>query len=195
MAKNEKKQKRRLSPVEKATNAIFTIIVVGVLALAIYAVTPKLKAGYQKMQEEKAQEQQMQDAMNAPQEPITVAVASEQMQVSVDEFKAEFGLGDDVTAETSIDEIFTDEFVDTLPLGKFAKMSIGIVKEDGTKYTDEEAFAKMDEYYQFEDSVTEATTYGEVKEYMEQKDAEIAEAVQEAPVETPVEGEVPAENE
>lgn len=203
MAKNEKKQKRRLSPVEKATNVVLTLVVLGILALAVYAVTPKLKAGYQRMQEEKAQEQQMQEAMNAPQEPITVAVAAEQMQVSVDEFKAEFGLGDDVTAESDVDAIFTEEFVNGLSLGKFAKMNIGIVKEDGTKYTDEEAFAMFDEFYQFEDSVTPETTYGEVKDYMAQKDAEMQEAMQQAPAdgeaqtegEVPAEGEAPAENE
>lgn len=177
MAKNEKKQKRRLSPAEKATNVVLAIVVIAVLALAAWAVTPKVKEGYKRIQEEKAQEQQMQEELNAP---MTVSKAAESMGVSVDDFKAEFGLGDDVTAESEVDAIFTDEFVDTLPLGKFAKMMLGMVKEDGTALSDEEAFATLDEYYQFEDSVTAETKYSDAKDYMKEYDDKMQAAQEEA---------------
>ena len=200
MAKNEKKQKRRLSPVEKATNVVLTLVVLGILALAVYAVTPTLKAGYQSMQEEKAQEQQMQEAMNAP---YTVAMAAEEEGISVDDFKTAFGLGDDITAESDVNAIFTEEFINSLSLGKLGKLFSGITKEDGTLKTDEEAFAILDASHQFEDSVTAETTYAEVKDYMAQKDAEMQEAMQQAPAdgeaqtegEVQAEGEAPAENE
>lgn len=204
MAKNEKKQKRRLSPVEKATNVVLTLVVLGILALAVYAVTPKLKAGYQRMQEEKAQEQQMQEAMNAP-DPTTIAGIAEYSGMSVDEFKAEFGLGEDVTGESLTEEIlFNDEFIDSLSLAKFSKLNTiiqsvyqGMELTEGIG-TDEEAFAKLDEFYQFEDSVTAETTYAEVKDYMAQKDAEMqapADGEAQTEGEAQAEGEALAENE
>lgn len=178
MAKNEKKQKRRLGPAEKALNALLVLVVIAVLALAVWAVAPKMKSGYKNRQAEQAQEQSQTTGKST-----TLADIAESYEVSADEFKAEFGLGEEVTEDTDLTEVFTEDYIKALPLGKYCKlMFAGLVNEDGTKITDDEAFEQLNEVYEFEETVTAQTVFSEVEEYMNKKSEEL-QAVQEAAAE------------
>lgn len=189
MAKNEKKQKRRLGPAEKAINALLVFVVIAALALAVWAVAPKMKSGYNRYNEEKALEQ-----AQTTESPSTLAEVAETYKVSADDFKVEFGLGEDVTNDTNLDDVFTEDYIKALPLGKYCKlMFVGMVNEDGTRITDEEAFEQLNAVYTFDESVTAQTPFSEVEEYMMQK-AEELQAAQAAAAEAEAAAESTEEN-
>ncbi len=199
---DKKKEKKTLTPADKAINAVIAVVIVAVLALAVWAVAPKVKEGWKNVN---------------PIDTTKISGMAKNIGMTVDEFKAEFGLPEDITGKSATADVFTQEFVNTLPLSKYAKLiqtdftalveQMGIagkVTED-TTYGEaelliplsvmaggEEGFAQMKEYYGFEEGVTADTTYGEVKDFMATVDAQKAAEVAQA--ETPAENEeVPAE--
>lgn len=184
------KQKRKLSPAEKAVNVILVVVVVLVLGLSVWAVGPKVWNGVKSM-------------LPQPPAPDTSVVSgmAESLEMTVDEFKAEYGLKDDVTGETLMSDV-----VGTLTLKNYAKLNeyedyasfveeLGIadkVTEEtlwseaepiipfGNYIGGEEAFNQIKTAYSLDDSITMDTAWGEVKPVLEQKQAEMAAAQTEA---------------
>lgn len=217
MAK-ERKQKRRKSPAEKATNVILTLVVLAVLAIAVYAVAPQVKTGFEGIIAEKKAE----EAMNNP-GPDTSVLSGlcESLNMSFDEFKAEFGIAAEVTPETATSEVLTEDFINALPMSKYAKLTgsdyATVVDQMGLtdKVTEEtpfgeaqllaplgkmaggdEGFAQLKEYYGFDDTVTADTPYGDVKAKMAEIDAQkAAEAQAAAEAEAAAAEEAPATEE
>ena len=182
MAK-ENKKKRKLSPLEKTINVILVLVVVLVLALAGYATGPKVWSGLKAM-------------LPQPPAPDTSIVSgmAESLEMTVDDFKAEYGLSEDVTGETQMMDVIGD-----MTLKNYAKLSekeyaefveeMGIgdkVTEDttwgvaellvpaGNYLGGEETFNQFKEYYQLDDSITTETPWGELKPILEAKQEEMA---------------------
>lgn len=84
-------------------NVIIVIVILAVLGLAVWAVAPKVMQNWQ----ERAQTQQedaSQDSAQTQQQTVTVAQKAESEGITVDEYKAKYGLGETVTGDTSFDE-------------------------------------------------------------------------------------------
>ncbi len=180
MAK-ENKNKRKLSPAEKGLNAILVLVIVLVLALAGYATGPKVWSG-------------LKAALPQGPQPDTSIVSgmAESLDMTVDEFKAEYELPDDVTGDFAMSEVISQ-----MTLKNYAKLNekeysqmvdeFGIadkVTEDTLwedaeviipvgKYLGEETFNQIKEYYKLDDSITQETLWGDVMPVLEQKQAEI----------------------
>ena len=183
MAKKQK-EKKRTSPAEKVINAVLVIIVVAVLVLAGFAVGPKVS--------EKIK------AMLPQPDTSVVSGMAESLGLSVDEFKAEYGLPENATGETAMADVVTE-----LTLANYAKVSgtdyetlvadMGIaekVTEDmtfgeaealipfGIYVGGEESFNQLKEAYALDDSITMDTPWGEVRPVIEQMEAQMQEAQQ-----------------
>lgn len=176
-------QKRKLSPVEKTINVVLVLIVVLVLALAGFATGPKVWSGLKGM-------------LPQPPQPDTSVVSgmAESHNMTVEEFKAEYNLAEDVTGETEVTDIVSD-----MTLKNYAKLSkkeyAEFVEEMGIKdkvteettwgvaeslipsgnyLGGEEIFNQFKEYYQLDDSITMQTPWGELKAILEAKQEEMS---------------------
>ncbi len=189
MADKRKNTKRRLTPMEKGVNAILVIVVIAVFALAVYAVAPKVSENLKNVLPQEA----------GPNTSIVSGMA-ESLDLTVDEFKAEYGLADDVTGDTLMADI-----ADGLTLANYAKLNgqeyAALVEEMGLtdKVTEtttwgeaepqipfgnyvggEETFNQIKETYALDDSITMDTPWGEVEPVLEQRQQELIEAQQNA---------------
>lgn len=202
---NKKSGRKHLSPAEKALNIILTLVVVAVLALSVVAVGPKIAGNVKNM---------------LPQDPgpdtSIVSGMAESLDMTVDEFKTEFALGEEVTGDTQMSELVPD-----MSLKNYAKLSekeysefveeLGIADQvtEETKWSEaepkipfanyvggEEAFNQIKESYGLDDSITAETPWGEVQPVLEAKQQELMAAQENAAnagVQTDENGEAQAE--
>jgi len=105
MAKNKKKNyqtKKKTSPADKMVNAVITVVIIAVLGLAVWAVSPKFKA---KFDEIKAAEEAS--------KPDTIQKRADQKGISVEQFIADYGItGENVTGETMMSEVMAQMTVE-----------------------------------------------------------------------------------
>lgn len=126
-------------------NILIVVVILAVLALGAWAVIPKVTQNLQ----ERAQTEQNNTAQNdvqQPQQTVTVAQQAETEGISVDEYKAKYGLGDTVTGETSFDEALS-----SMSFKNFA----------AAQNTTTQA---LREQYKIPDSVSEDTPWGEAQQ-------------------------------
>lgn len=81
-------------------NIIIVILVLAVLGLGAWAVVPKITQNLQ----EKAQNQELTENEVPQQQVVTVGQRAQSEGISLDEYKAKYGLGDDVNGDTSFDQ-------------------------------------------------------------------------------------------
>lgn len=183
MSKNNQ-QKKKSSPAEKLINAGLVIIVVAILVLAGFAVGPKMYDGIM--------------AMLPQPDTSVVSGMADSLGLSVDEFKAEYGLPDNATADTLMSDVVAE-----LTLSNYAKLSgtdyetlvsdMGVsekVTEDmtfgeaeelipfGIYVGGEENYNQIKQNYALDDSITMDTPWGEVRPIIEQMEAQMQEAQQ-----------------
>jgi len=153
MAK-EKKFKQRKSGLDRAITTVLVLAVLVVLGLSAYSI-------YMEVESRKPQ-------------PYTIQTAADEKGLTVDEFKTEYGIAADVTAETLFEDAMKE-----MTMANVAKLN-GMTFEDMT--------AGME----LNGEVTADTLYKDAEPILQEKAAEMAEAQQ---AQAPVEGEVPAEGE
>ncbi len=154
------KNGKYVSSSERAMNAVFIIIVVAVLALGVYAAGTKLYNLHQDSASETTETTT----------PSTVEELAEENGMTVDEFKAEYGLADDVTGDTALDEVYG-----TMTVANYAKLSgedtetfleenylTGIVTGDATMDEAQEAYMQLpvSTIYSEDDLADAKSTYG-----------------------------------
>ncbi len=152
MAK-EKKFKQRKSGLDRAITTVLVLVVLVVLGLSAYSI-------YMEVESRKPQ-------------PYTIQTAAEEKGLTVDDFKTEYGIAADVTADTLFEEAMKE-----MTMANYAKFA-------GTTF--EEMTAGME----LNGEVTADTLYKDAEPILQEKYEEMAAAQAEAPVE----GEVPAEGE
>lgn len=82
-------------------NIVIVVVVLAVLGLGAWAVVPKITQNLQ----EKAQNQELTDSdIQQQQQIVTVGQRAQAEGISLDEYKAKYGLGDDVNGDTSFDQ-------------------------------------------------------------------------------------------
>ncbi len=166
MAKNKKKvEKKKRSPQEVQLNIIIAVVIAAVVALAAWAVVPKIMANRAANQPAQTQQEQ----------PTTLAQVASQMGKDVDTFKADYGITAD--AETPMEQV-----QEGMTLDNFLKMSNDL---NGDQVLFDELLAN---YGVTADQVTPETTMKQLYDMMpisavlenSQFDTDIASMIKEA---------------